>query len=389
MRHLLLFTFGCLLLSHTALFAQVTPPQNPGAFGHGWVDISFSDTTLADTIISARVHYPSLTTGLNEPLLGGLYPTVVFGHGFNLFYDDYELLASHLASWGYIVIAPNVQNGFVVDHGEYAREMASSLRYIQNEGSRTGSQFLGSIIGKTGVYGHSMGGGAAGLLHTEYPNIDAVVGMAAAETNPSAVSALASNTAPYLAIGAEEDNVAPESSNAIPMYAASGGNKVHVSITGGAHCKFTDANTICDIVSDPGSIDRSRQIELTTRYLTAFYNVYLYGDSSYKTFLCGDSILTDEAAGYVTAQSNLSNCPIAVGVEVAENETLLKVFPNPAENVIQMNGEGFVEIWGMNGKKLWENEVNGETRLDVAAWPRGLYLVRSRESGTVEKMLLR
>ncbi len=44
------------------------------------------------------------------------------------------------------------------------------------------------------------------------------------------------------------------------MYSAATGMKQWVSILGGAHCKFTDNSTICDLISAGGSVTRDFQI---------------------------------------------------------------------------------------------------------------------------------
>ena len=54
-----------------------------------------------------------VSEGLNAPVLtGNKYPLISFGHGFTLNPNLYVSLYRHLASWGYIVIAPSTETGF-------------------------------------------------------------------------------------------------------------------------------------------------------------------------------------------------------------------------------------------------------------------------------------
>lgn len=358
--------------------AQVASPHLPGPYGRGFTNVTYSDSVLADPVVSGRIYYPGSGDGFNVSMVGGIYPIVVFGHGFNLAYDDYENLCFHLATWGYIVMSPNVQNGFAVDHAEFAREMASCLRYLQAEGGNPLSQFFGAVGFKQGAFGHSMGGGATALVTGEFPGLDAAIGLAAAETNPSAIAALGSYSGAYMVISGTADNVADESGNQIPMYNAAMGEKVWVSLIGGAHCKFTDGNTICDVVSSPGSISRSRQQELSNRYTTAFFNYYLKGDTNYRAFLCGDSIRLDENNAVLTFQSNVPGCPPVVSVTPEAGLHDFVAYPNPTTGKLRLKGQG--EVWLMDalGRRLLATELASELDLTLAP---GVYWAKEWKTG--------
>ena len=94
--------------------------------------------------------------------------------------------------------------------------------------------------------GHSMGGGAAFLSTGYTSNITSVVTLAAAETNPSAITAAGGVFAPTLIFSGSKDNVTPPSSNQIPMYnAVPGPCKYRVTITDASHCRFAVNSTLC------------------------------------------------------------------------------------------------------------------------------------------------
>lgn len=293
-----------LLSGAIACFAQGTH----GPFQVGFKNITFTDANLPDgqQTINARVFYPAPTNGENQPVAtnGGLYPIVAFGHGFNMNYLDYQITLKHLTTYGFIVITPDVQNGFSVDHKTFAMQLAACIKYLKMEGQKFDSPFYLRTAETSGCFGHSMGGGATYLVPAVFPEITAVSGLAPAETNPSAIAALASIACSFQVISGSEDNTAPESSNQIPMYNAAPTLKHWVSITGGAHCKFSDASTVCDFVSNPGSITRENQVAIACKYVTAFFRKTLKNESV-QTFICGDSIQTDQTANILKFQTTI------------------------------------------------------------------------------------
>ncbi len=307
MKYILTLLWMC--MSAITAMAQSTPAAT-GTFAVGFRNVSFSEAGLANNPIGARVYYPATSAGQNAAVASGQFPVLAFGHGFNLNYLDYTQIFSHLASWGYFVITPNTQNGFSVNHLEFARELGACIRYVLNEGANASSPFFGRVLNRKGTIGHSMGGGASFLTPSVYPEVDAIAGLAAAETNPSAIEALQSATQPFLVISGTSDNTTPPNENQIPMYNAAQGPKLHVSLNGGAHCKFTDGSTICDLVSSAGTISRSKQIYFSRKYLTAFFNYYLKNQVSMRAFLCGDSIAADQTANHLTRTTNITFTPV-------------------------------------------------------------------------------
>jgi pimeloyl-ACP methyl ester carboxylesterase len=361
------------LLSMTA-FSKLQAQAIPGTFPVGEQDVSFTDNGLQTPSVSTHVWYPGTSVGTGVPVAADVFPVIAFGHGFNLNYLNYGQICGHLASWGYIVISPDVQNGFSVSHLEFAKELAACLSHIQSEGSNSSSPFFQHVDPMTGVIGHSMGGGASGLVPSVYPNIDAVCGLAAAETNPSAVTALGNYNGPYQVISGSSDNTAPENANQTPMYNAALGTKQWVSITGGAHCKFTDGSTICDLVSSAGSVTRAFQVMMTRRYATAFFNYHLKGLPSSLTFLCGDSLQADITAGNVTSQTN-HNCNL-MGIPSISGENDWIVSPNPFTSKVRLIGTGNFVIHDAMGRAVFSGfSAEGSTELDLSSLRSGVYFL--------------
>lgn len=382
-------TSVCLLLAllFASVQAQVPSTGLPGPHAVGTIDFSFTDNGLASPTVDVRAYYPATSAGSGAPWAAGAFHVIAFGHGFNLNYLDYEETCGHLASWGYIVVTPDVQNGFNVDHLEYARELAACITHIQAEGGNSASPFFQRVDAKSGVFGHSMGGGASGLVPSVFPQINAVSGLASAETNPSAVASLGSYSGPYQVISGSSDNTAGEAGNQIPMYNAALGPKQWVSITGGAHCKFTDGATICDLVSSAGSVSRAEQKQIAQKYLTAFFNYYLYNDADALPFLCGDSVAADVAAARIGNTTNI-NCTV-VGLSPAGVPDW-EVWPNPASGAFRVSGISALSIFSQDGRLLGRQEWEGEEALlQTEGWAPGLYWLRDDRGGVRTLSVLR
>lgn len=347
-------------------------------------DLNFTDASLSTPTVSARVYHPAISSGANQPVASGSFPSIAFGHGFNIGYLEYENLCSHLASHGYIVISPDVQNGFNVDHQEFARQLVACISFLQSEGATPSSDFYNAVSNKTGVYGHSMGGGASFLVPNEFPAIDAICGLAAAETNPSAIAALTSYAKPFMVISGSEDNTAPPASNQELMYDEPTGPKIHVSIVGGAHCKFTDASTVCDFVSSGGSITRAEQQKITNRYTTGFFNYFLKDSLSALSYICGDSLGYDIDNGIVTAQSDQIVCVIGLEEDLESKSNV--VFPNPSDGTLNIEGVERALLKDISGKSIREFEGNSSgIHIDLSYLEKGVYWIYLPESSELLK----
>ncbi|WP_037360485.1 poly(ethylene terephthalate) hydrolase family protein [Amycolatopsis orientalis] len=84
------------------------------------------------------------------------HPVLIWGNGTGATVDQYEVLFTHLASWGYVVAAANTgQSG----SGE---EMLAGAKYLIAENARSGSVFHERVAtGEIAAAGHSQGGGGA------------------------------------------------------------------------------------------------------------------------------------------------------------------------------------------------------------------------------------
>lgn len=147
---------SCLLplLAPVALAAQ-------GLFPVGFTDLALANNTgSGSATIPARVHYPALSAGRNaalRPQTGG-YPVVVFLHGFSALGRQYPALGDHFAARGMITVLHDTAQ---FDAALQVRDGVALLSALQNANTQIGGFFEGALdMTRSGVCGHSMGGGS-------------------------------------------------------------------------------------------------------------------------------------------------------------------------------------------------------------------------------------
>ena len=351
MKKTLLFVFAFLCIGFS--FAQ--------SLGH--TTLTFSDATRNNRSIPCEVYYPATSAGDNTPALAPSflalngYPAIAVGHGFVIGASSYGLIAEHLIPFGFVVALVNTETGFSPNHQEFGLDLAFVTHALQQE-SQNSTSVLYNIVNqeKEAVIGHSMGGGAAWLAAASDHLIDAVVGLAPAETNPSAIAAAPSVICNALVFSGSDDTVTPPADNHQPIF--DGTNtvcKTFVTLTGGSHCGYIDAGTLCDF-GEPlgGSLARVDQQEAYLTMMTAWLRYFLNAE-------CVEALYTD----YVTNHSFVSADPLAAcmlcgNVNIVHSEQV-SVFPNPSEGVftIQWKGEVYhqIEIFEATGKTVGKEKL--------------------------------
>ena len=121
------------------------------------------------------------------PVSGRGLPAIALGHGWLQPAIRYADTMRYLASWGFVVAAPDTQKGPIPSYGALSRDLSATLRLLAT--GRLGNGRVRVDDSKLGVLGHSIGGGAAVLAAAADPSIGAVVTVTAAATHPSALEA--------------------------------------------------------------------------------------------------------------------------------------------------------------------------------------------------------
>ncbi|MGW6485780.1 alpha/beta hydrolase family protein [Streptomyces sp. NPDC055056] len=242
--------------------------------------VAYSDVTVsaAGRSFGARVWYPGSTAGSNTPVAPGVHPGVAFGHGFFQAITQYDSLLKHYASWGFIVVTPKSQAGLFPSHSAFADDLNAALTWLTTQNTTSGSRFAGAVdTARLALSGHSMGGGAALLAAGRNPAVKSVSTLAAAETNPSAITASAGLTVPAQYVGGSADTIAGVADNQQKMFNAKPAPTQLRVITGGFHCGFEDSS---GFGCDSGTINRAAQQKLTQGITTSFLLYTLGTDTS-------------------------------------------------------------------------------------------------------------
>ncbi|MEV4478922.1 alpha/beta hydrolase family protein [Micromonospora coxensis] len=268
-------------------------PSGPGAYAAGYVDTTVSASGRS---FSARIYYPATTAGSGQPVATGRFPAIAFGHGFFQSVSKYYSTLGHLASWGFIVLAPTSQGGLSPSHSAFADDLNAALTWAVAQDGTAGSRFAGHVrTDRLGLSGHSMGGGASLLAAARNPQVDAVANLAAAETNPSAKAAAATLTLPVRLIAGDRDTIAGVTDHQRPIYTAKPPTKQLRIIKGGFHCGFMDSSSL---FCDSGGITRAAQLPISKRLLTEWFLLYLAGNTGYDDAVWGAPAQTDPQVSF-------------------------------------------------------------------------------------------
>ena len=262
-------------IGHTTL--TFNDPTRNGGFGSGGGP---------GRQIQTEVYYPTYTAGENTPVATFPdFPVIVFGHGFAMGWDAYQNIWEHLVPQGYIMAFVRTEGGLIPapSHGDFGQDLALVSTKMLALDATAGSLFNGKVKQKSVIMGHSMGGGATMLAAANNANIAGIVGLAPAETNPSAIGVCTNISVPALIFSGSSDGVTPPAEHHLPIYQGIASTcKSFVSITGGAHCYFANSNFNCDFgesTSSQGiSISRAEQQEKTFWFLDTWLQYILGND---------------------------------------------------------------------------------------------------------------
>lgn len=259
----------------------------------------------------------------------GPHPVVILHHGFQLESGMYASYGEHLASWGYLVVMPQLPGGLVnpPTHRELKDCLVALISWIeQNAADASGPLGGKADAARLALAGHSMGGKIALYAATEDARPQAVIGIDPVDTvggpgsqptpdRPSVTPELMDRIhVPLLLLGETVNATcsgfmcqacAPEEDNFHQYYQYAASPALEVEIVGANHMSFLDdpdCGWVCSMCPK-GSDDPGETRRLTRRYLTAFLNVVLRGELGYRTFLTGPRMEADVAAGRVHTQS--------------------------------------------------------------------------------------
>jgi dienelactone hydrolase len=147
-----------------------------------------------DAILPADANPPFVTDAYREIRpADGRFPLVLFAHGFAGFRDQSTFLTTHLASWGFVVAAPDyLERGLGAALGQRpvvpradVEVSRSTVDLLKAEDVRPGGLLAGRVSAdRVAITGHSAGGGSAVLFGNE-PDVLTYVPMSAGARDPS------------------------------------------------------------------------------------------------------------------------------------------------------------------------------------------------------------
>lgn len=281
------------------LFAQ------PYAIGSRTYNLQ--DASRGNRSVPTEVFYPANTAGSGVPVATGNFPVIIFAHGFTMDYDAYENFWQELVPQGYIMAFPRTETSAIPfpDHGALAQDLVFLRQQFQDWGQNSATLFYRKLNDRYAYSGHSMGGGCSFIATSLDTGVTALVNFAAAETNPSAIQEAGQiSNVPALIFAGERDCVTPTASNQTPMYdSLKSACKFYVEIIDGMHCRFADANFLCDageITCQPiSSISRSDQHSRTFAVLNPWLEFMLQRNcdswDEFNQALAGNSNITYRA----------------------------------------------------------------------------------------------
>jgi predicted dienelactone hydrolase len=347
-------------------------------FAIGNTTVSYTDPARSRTI-EAIIQYPANTAGTAVPCAAGSFPVLVFGHGFLMGADVYDVIWQQLVPEGFIMVLPTTEGSVFPSHQDFAKDIAFLADQMQLEGADAGSLFHSHVAPATAAMGHSMGGGAA-ILSAQYSSqISAVATLAAAETNPSAIAAATGILLPTLTIAGANDCVTPPADHQLLMYnSLSSSCKTYAAITGASHCQFASFSLPCttgELTCSPGAtISAAQQQSTTANLLLPWLEFYLKNDcaggDSFQQLLLSGALLTSQ-----------QNCALSC---LSTHETAnpgLKFYPNPANDLVHVEGissEISGRIFSADGREVLRFNAPS---VRVEHLPQGLYFLCVEQHG--------
>ncbi len=277
-----------------------------------------------------NLHVPGGLTGYTIPLTiflpdgDGPFPVVLFTHGFQLGPGNYTSYGLHLGSWGYIVVMPQMPSPLPNNHRELKEFLVAILDWMETDNADPASALQRKAnLTKIGLSGHSMGGKISLLTASEDSRatasftLDPVDAAGIPFANPTDYPSVTPERMSSIAIplgffgetvnGAGSFGVpacAPLEDNFQQYYQHAVGPTIEIEAVGANHMSFLDDPNcgVACLACPAGTDTPSVTLRLARKYMTAFYNVHLKGESGYRAYLAGPPMEVDVGAGRVLTQ---------------------------------------------------------------------------------------
>lgn len=299
------YNFNCVFAQYSIGHTVVTfnDPARTGGYGSGGGP---------GRQIQTEIYYPGISNGDDVALVSGQFPIIVFGHGFAMTWSAYQNIWEELVPLGYVIAFPRTEGSVFPSpsHGDFALDLVIVEEKLSALNANASSIFYNKLTDKSAIMGHSMGGGSSILAAANNSNITTVIGLAPAETTPSAITQAGQVSVPALIFTADQDLVTPSADHHLPIYNGLNAScKYYINILGGAHCYYANSNFNCDFgeSSSGGSISitREQQQDIMFRYVIPWLDMYLKEKCARNVFEV--DLLSDSDVSFLSSCSNFPN----------------------------------------------------------------------------------
>jgi len=348
----------------------------------GRASLSLVDPTRNNREIPLELYYPAVQAGADVPVADGAYPVIAFGHGFAMQPTDYGTLGDALSAAGYVVAFVGTETGFAPSHNDFGLDLLFTAATLPTFAAEPGNLLSGHVLPRRAIAGHSMGGGATWLAAAAAAplsafTLDCIVGLAPAETNPSAIAAAGAVSVPTLILSGDADAVTPPADHHLPIHEATASDcRTFVSLLDAGHCGYADAGSLCDLGELFFSgLDREIHLALTTALLTAWFDFHLKDDLSAWTALAEFDSGTPHT---------LTTIDCAAAVRAPFAPVAAPPFPNPFVRALtpapcESGAPSEVALRDLAARALTSPVVLAPgAALEVPELPAGLYLLEQR-----------
>jgi hypothetical protein len=90
--------------------------------------------------------------------------------------------------------------------------------------------------------------------------------------------------------------------------------------------------------------------------------------------------IISDAGGLGGGQLQVQTADIYQPTAIMEsNSTGFSVFPNPTEQTLNVTQDGFIEIFNMQGQRVWSGNMTANQSLDVSSFNAGVYTITARQ----------
>lgn len=195
----------------------------------------------------------------------GRYPLVVFSHGYAGFRDQSTFLTAWLASWGFVVAAPDHYSRDLTEvlggpTGATAKttdveDLKATIALMEHENATSTSPFDAHVdTTRIGAVGHSAGGAAVEALAATDSKVATFIGLAGATVGAFAGTKHGPDsivpTQPGLLMSGTSDTVVP-TKGMIAAYGHLHAPKRLILVKGAGHLVFAD---LCEVGSGQGGL---------------------------------------------------------------------------------------------------------------------------------------